>query len=320
MLKVGIVGLGTVGSRRVDQYSQMNQVKLVGVVDKQVEKPMEYTHIFGVKPFFSLEDLVIAENPDVIDVCLPPHKRKAAVIEAALLGKHVICQSPLASSEADAEEMINACEKAGVQLSVCNPLHFSPEYGKVRSLINHHSVGEVGTVRIIRDKYVDRFDYEKSNELLLQLLVNEIGWLQSIFGNVERIYAKGLKQQAELVNVLYVSLRFENGLIAHVNVNVIEGSSKDRLFLEVAGGKGVLSYRSEDAVPITATYYDKTPSKEHKAVNDPYLEGLKDIINNFHSNHQDGQTALLALKYGLAALQSKKNNEVITLLGRGAKV
>ncbi|MCR2821516.1 Gfo/Idh/MocA family protein [Lederbergia panacisoli] len=319
MLKVGIVGVGKVGRRRAHLYSQIDRVKLVGLVDKQDEKALEYAQVFGVKPYSTLEELVAAENPDMIDICLPTFDQKEAAVKAAALGKHVFCQNPIANSEADAKEMILASRKAGVQLFVSNPLQFSPEYEKMKNLINQQSVGRVGTVRIIIDKYVERFDYEKSNELLLQLLVNEIEWLQSIFGNVERIYAKGLKQQNEYVNVIYGSLRFENGLIVHVDAKVIEGSHKDRLFLEAAGEKGVLSYQSEEAVPIYASYYEKTPSSCNKSVYAPYLEELKDVKNHFHSYQHDGQAAFHALKCGLAVFRSIENNEVISL-GQGARV
>jgi len=320
LLKVGIIGIGTVGRYRANLYSKVNEIKLVGLADKHEDKVLEYTQIFGVKAYSTLEELVAAENPDLIDICLPTHLQKEVAVKAAELGKHVFCQAPMAYSEADANEMIVACQKAGVQLLVSNPLHFSPEYVKVKNLIDRHSIGNVGTVRIIRDRYLDRYEQGKSSGLILQSLIHHIEWLQSIFGNIKRVYAKRLKQKTESIDVAYVSLRFENGLIAHINANVIEGSSKDRIFLEAAGDKGVLSYHSEDAVPIYTSYFENIALRENRPVNDPYLEEIKELMNQVSSYQQDGQVALNALKCGLAVMESLKSNEVITLLDQEARV
>ncbi|MBS4179008.1 Gfo/Idh/MocA family protein [Lederbergia citrea] len=314
-MKVGIVGGCKVGKYRAELYSQINHVELVGIVDIQEEEG-------SMEAYSTLEQLVEAENPDIIDICLPTYLQREYVVKAAAFGKHVICQSPMSHSETDANDMIHACQEAGVHLMISNPLIISPEYSKVKNMIEQNAIGNVGTVRIIKDRNFPK-ETEKSGEIILQL-VNDIQWLQSLFGNIERVYAKGLNEEALPIDVTYMSLRFENGVIAHVNGNWLAASGDDRLFLEVAGEKGVISYHSEEAIPIFASYYENQPVKEKKYTysSNPSLEELKYFVNCIESDvpKQDAFASFNALKCGLAAIKSIKDNKVITFLDRRTTV
>lgn len=79
--------------------------------DCQAEVP------FAIKPtaLGSYEELLASEDVDAVYIALPTVLRKEWVIRAADAGKHVLCEKPIAVTTADAEEMIAACERNGVQ-------------------------------------------------------------------------------------------------------------------------------------------------------------------------------------------------------------
>src|SRR5215203_4864161 len=70
----------------------------------------------------------IANNPDIdiVYVVLPPSMHHEYVIRAAKAGKHVWCEKPMALTEKECREMIDACRGAGLTLGIGYRLHHEP--------------------------------------------------------------------------------------------------------------------------------------------------------------------------------------------------
>ncbi len=77
---------------------------------------------------------------------LPNFLHAEYTIRAAGAGKHVICEKPMAMNAAEARQMITACERAGVQLSVGYRLYFEPHHLEMRRLAADPSFGAVKVI------------------------------------------------------------------------------------------------------------------------------------------------------------------------------
>lgn len=84
------------------------------------------------------------ETIDAVYIPLPNHLHKEWTIRAAEAGKHVLCEKPLALDAAEAQEMVDACEKAGVKLAEAFMYRHHPRYRKVLDVI---ASGEIGQLR-----------------------------------------------------------------------------------------------------------------------------------------------------------------------------
>lgn len=309
MLKVGIISAGSVVEKRAELYANVNHVSLTGIAMIDGTEALQNQ---ALQVYSSLEDLLHDAEVDLVDIELPATLQKEAILQAAQAGKHIICQSPIASSIEEAKEVIALCEEAGVHLLVRNELAFSSEYKKVADLINQGAVGEVGTVRMIKDIH----NAKTAEESIFVPLVQDIQWLQSLFGNVKRVYAKGLKSQDAPIDVAYISLRFDSGLITHITYHRFAEHVKERLFLEAAGGKGVISYDSTDVVPVAATYFGTESEDETRSyVADPALENIKHLLNQIQNDNIEYsiKDIVHALNCSLAVMESIEENKVIHL-------
>ena len=85
----------------------------------------------GIRAFGSLEQLI--ESVDVVHVNTPPYAHEPVAVAALAAGKFVICEKPLALSEADCDEMIQAMEKAGVPFYTAFCYRFSGSALKTQS-------------------------------------------------------------------------------------------------------------------------------------------------------------------------------------------
>lgn len=98
----------------------------------------------GVDYVDSYEEL-FAAGVDAVLVCSENTRHRELVELAAHHGAHVLCEKPLATTVADAEAMIAACDAAGVNLMVAYPVRFSPDFVSLREA---YRSGQLGTIVI----------------------------------------------------------------------------------------------------------------------------------------------------------------------------
>jgi len=330
MIRVLVIGAGTMGRAHASAYAVMPGVKLVGIADIQADKASGLAAKWSTRAFPSFEEAVQElglAGIDVIDICLPTPLHKELVVKSADAGKHVICEKPIARSAEDAAFMIRYCREKGVRLFVGHVLRFFPEYVKAKALLDQGSIGKPAVIRAGRgggypigwnDWYSD---FGTSGGVTLDVMIHDFDYLRWCFGEVERVYAKGLhgRHQAQLDYAL-VTLRFRSGVIAHVEGTwAHEGFS---MYFEMAGTTGVIDYDSRTDTPIV--YKSRRQSEtvpgvivpESPLAQSPYYRELA----HFMSCIQDGseplvtaEDALEALRISLAALSSMSSGQPVLL-------
>jgi predicted dehydrogenase len=100
----------------------------------------------GVTYADSYEDL-LAWKPDAVIVTTENSRHRSVVELFASAGVHILCEKPLATSVADGEAMIAACQRSGSILMVAHPVRFSPAYRAARELVQSGAIGRVVTVQ-----------------------------------------------------------------------------------------------------------------------------------------------------------------------------
>ena len=131
-LGVALLGLGRYATNELaPAFKQTRLCQLTGVVSGHPEKAAQWAAQYNLpkKNLYNYDNFdSIANNPDIdiVYVVTPPALHPEYVIRAAKAGKHVISEKPMATSVADCQAMIDACNKAGVKLSVGYRMHFDP--------------------------------------------------------------------------------------------------------------------------------------------------------------------------------------------------
>ncbi|MDX1638387.1 MAG: Gfo/Idh/MocA family oxidoreductase [Balneolaceae bacterium] len=148
-LGVALVGLGSYANGQLAPALQKTKFcRLSGIVTGTPEKRDIWGKKYGIPEsnMYNYENYDrIADNDDIdiIYVVLPNAMHAEYTIRAAEAGKHVICEKPMATSVADAEEMVEACRSAGVKLSVGYRLHFTPHHQEIMRIGQEEPYGSV---------------------------------------------------------------------------------------------------------------------------------------------------------------------------------
>jgi predicted dehydrogenase len=326
-LRVGLVGAGFMGGVHLNAYAGITEVEVVGVADARVEAAVAGAKMVGARPYASYEELVSAEDVEVVDVCLPTALHRDLALRAAGEGRHVILEKPIARTMEDAQEIVEAFSDDGPRLFVGHVVRFFPEYVGIKEKIEAGDLGTVGVVRTSRrspfllgwnDWYAD---WRMSGGVLLDLVIHDFDFLRWALGEVERIYARGmLGREYNRLDYVLVTLRFENGAIAHV-----EGHwgypGPFNYSIEVAGSSALVTVDSREPAPLELTGDTATPGDvpDLASGKSPYAKELEHFIHCIATGEEpivQSQDACEALRIGLAATESVLTGEPITLGGR----
>jgi predicted dehydrogenase len=275
----------------------------------------------GARPYASYDELVAAEDVEVVDICLPTAFHKDFALKAAGEGKNVILEKPIARTSEDAREILDAFSGEGPRIFVGHVVRFFPEYVGIKEKIDAGELGRIGVVRTSRrspflrgwnDWYAD---WRASGGVLVDLLIHDFDFLRWALGDVERVYARGvLGREYNRLDYALVTLRFEGGAIAHV-----EGHwgfpGPFNYSIEVAGSRALLTMDSTE--PATLEMIGaQSEASDLASGTSPYEVQLAHFIRCISTGEEPvvrARDACEALRISLAATESVLTGEPVTL-------
>jgi 1,5-anhydro-D-fructose reductase (1,5-anhydro-D-mannitol-forming) len=147
-LRWGLVGLGSLAANGImPAAGRARHSAVVAGATRDAAKGRAFGDRFGI-PRIHADWAALLRDPEVdaVFVMTPNDRHRDVVLAAAAAGKHVLCEKPLAMTEADAAAMIAACEGAGVMLRLGLHLRFERFLDRVAEVLRS---GEIGTVRAL---------------------------------------------------------------------------------------------------------------------------------------------------------------------------
>ena len=127
-----VVGLGRLAVRQIlPAMGKSKYTRPVALVSGDRAKALKLAAQYGISEK-SVYDYAtydqLAQNPEVqaIYIVLPNSMHAEYVVRGARAGKHILCEKPMATSAADCERMIAACDKAGVKLMIAYRSQYEP--------------------------------------------------------------------------------------------------------------------------------------------------------------------------------------------------
>ena len=144
-LNIAVVGAGIYGKNHLDAYTSNPNVNLVAVCDLKKEITDKVEQDYQVKTYNDMEEMLKSEEIDAISVATPDPYHKDPVMTAIRYGKDVLVEKPLATTSADAYDIIEAAEKAGVRVMVDYHKRWDPA-----SIAVKNKLADAGTGKPVR--------------------------------------------------------------------------------------------------------------------------------------------------------------------------
>jgi len=142
MVNIGIIGAGGFSLFSVDAFLKTGTASVYGVYDIDKDKANAFQEKFGGKVFTNLEDMLKAQEIELIYISTPPFLHYEQSRKALEAGKHVICEKPAALKASEAKELLDMAAAKQLLYAVNLMQRYNPLFRQVQQIIQKQILGE----------------------------------------------------------------------------------------------------------------------------------------------------------------------------------
>ncbi len=233
-VQVGIIGFGFMGTTHFDIYKNSEKSKVVAMADVDLAKRAgDISTVFanigdgdnskpvdlaGIKTYADGMDLINDPNVEMVDICVPVYLHKQYALAAISAGKNVMCEKPLARTSAEAQEIADAAERAGVKLMAGMCIRFWPEYKHALETVKSGTAGRIISAAFKRvSPDMNNIGWENwfmnadlSGGALLDLHLHDVDFILQLIGMPKAVTAFGTTVHSDH-GIDHVMARYDYG-------------------------------------------------------------------------------------------------------------
>ncbi len=245
MVRVGVIGCGTISHAHLRSYAKAPQAHVVAVADTRLHAAAEHARQFGATPFTDYGAMLDGADLDAVSICTPPPSHREIAERAAARGLHMLCEKPLAMSVDEGEAMVAAAKRANVVLmtAFCNrfytPIAKAKEWldaGKLGPL--HHLRLRFAGVELMAGTWLA--DPAQGGGILWESGQHYVDLFRYLVGEMKEIYAKGgtLAQDIPGADTVAFMAESVDGVVGAMEGSWSSPHSEKRV--EIYGEKGAI--------------------------------------------------------------------------------
>ena len=333
MLKVGVIGVGSISEMHIRPYLENKEVKLVALCDIHEGRLAEKGKLYGVNQLYNnYQDLLNDKNIDAVSICTWNNTHAEISIAALEAGKHVLVEKPLSMTVEEAIAVEVAAEKSGKTVQVGFVRRHADNAKILKRFIDD---GELGEIYYAKGSYLRRLgnpggwfsDPKKSGggplidlgvhmiDIMWYLMgkprpVSVSGNTYSKLGNRSHIenlsfykaadYDPTLNDVEDLTNAL---IRFENGASLFVDVSFALQAKNDETTVKLFGEKGGAEIEPELALVTEKnnTILNITPQIDNLGFD--FVKSFANEINHFVECCQKGEETIAPVADGVQVMK-----------------
>jgi len=160
-IKIGLVGYGRAGKcLHVEPLLQRADFKIVAICDVLKDRRLLAAAHAGCKTYTKIEDLIADPEVELVDIAHRSHLHAADTMKALRAKKHVFLEKPMATTVADAKKLKAMSDRGPAKLFVRLNRRLDPDFLHVREIMKSGILGDIYQVRLNRDCFVTRDDWQ----------------------------------------------------------------------------------------------------------------------------------------------------------------
>ena len=331
LLNIGIIGAGRIGKVHTESLAyRIPGARVLAIADVNLDAARQVAAQFGI-PVATVDYREVLANPDIqaVLICSATDTHARFTQEAALAGKHIFCEKPIAHALAEIDQALAAVAQAGVKLQVGFNRRFDANFRRVRHAIETGEIGEPALMHIVsRDPAPPPVSYVKvSGGMFLDMTIHDFDMARFLIGaEVEEVYTQAgvtvdpAIGEAGDVDTAVVMLKFSNGVIGTID-NCRRAAYGYDQRVEVLGSKGSISTMNN--YPNAAVVSDGASVRRDLPLNffmDRYTESFcvelsafVDAVLHDRPVPVTGEDARVPVVMGLAAGKSYREGRPVKL-------
>jgi predicted dehydrogenase len=273
-MKFLVVGLGSMGKRRVRNLLELKVDEIIGY-DIREDRRKESANLYPIKITGDFES-AINMKPSAIIISTPPDKHLEYAIRAANNDIHFFTEVNTMKPD-ELQIIIDLLKRKKITGLPSTNLMFHPSVVKIRNLIRNNEIGKILSFNFHSGSYLpdwhpwekleDYYVYKKETGGGRDQIAWELSWILALMGKPKTIFAMTKKLaefQAEIFDMYDLLIQFENNSIGHVMVDVIQ-RPPGRTF-EISGENGYIRWDYDNKLvrlfSVNTNAWKEYPEKE----------------------------------------------------------
>ncbi|MGI8527009.1 MAG: Gfo/Idh/MocA family oxidoreductase [Pseudolabrys sp.] len=295
-LRIGVIGVGIMGSNHARVFAGLSGATLVGVADPDPKQVEFVAGTLGCGGVANVGEL-LALGVDAVTIAAPTHLHHEIALACITRGIHVMVEKPIASTIEEGRDIIAAARRAGVTLMVGHVERFNPAVEAIREAVRNEDILSIAITR------VGPFPPRMSNVgVVIDLAVHDIDLIRW-FTNSEIVEVQPQLSNAvaEREDIALLQFRTASGVLAHINTNWLT-PFKARNVVVATRGKYVMGdLLTRQVTECYGFQPDGSYSMRHLSVG--HAEPLRSELLAFMSAVRTGEKPAVTGEEGVASLE-----------------
>jgi predicted dehydrogenase len=205
-VRVGIIGVGYLGTQHARILSYLEEADLKGVADVDFKKAVEIGNRHGVAYYQNYEDMM--DEVDAVIVATPTSEHFSISLNLLSNGKSVLVEKPITETVEQAERLVEEAKAGGRVFQVGHLERFNPAVEAVETMIREPRFIEVQRLGSFSARSLDI-------DVVLDLMIHDLDIIMALIKDeVSVIRATGIHVLSEKVDIANARLEFKGGCVA----------------------------------------------------------------------------------------------------------
>ncbi len=305
IIKVGVIGVGSIGIHHARIFSDLRNAELIGVVDANFSRAKKIAKTYGCSAYKDFMHVI--DKVDAVSIAVPTTMHYKIAMKFLKSNKDILIEKPITSTVDEAAKLISEGAKRGLIIQVGHLERFNAGLNLMSSMIK--------TPRFIESVRLSPFLGRGTDvDVTLDLMIHDIDIILSLLkSDISELRATGSKVLTDNLDIAYAWLEFENGCIAEVVASRIAGEKTRHLKVFQQNAYLKLDYQTQE-VTCRRSLKGRVKSEKRKPKQkEPLKEQLVSFLESVMKRSQpvvsavDGKKALeVALRISSMINKKKK--------------
>lgn len=333
MLKVAVIGVGSMGKNHARVYQELPKARLVALADTNLSLAESVSSRYGGEVFQDYRHMLESVRPDAVSIAVPTADHEQVALDTLASGAHIIIEKPIAATMEQGLRVINEAKSKDLKLMVGHVVRFNPAIQELRKQLTEDALGRIYQIVCRR---VGPFPARiRDVGVVIDLAPHDLDIMRFLTGmDPQRIYAEtGQRIHTEHEDLLLGLLRFPTGITGGLEINWLSPSKVREVF--VLGERGM--FRVDD---LTQDLYFSENAQANGSLW-PGLRNLKGVSEGSMTRYPikryeplkaeldafltavledsrvpvSGEDGLAALRLALALVESGRTHQVVEVTG-----
>ena len=244
--KIGVIGAGGIVSAAHLPAYDLAGLKIAGITDLNLEKAGELAATHKIERVYDTVDQLLDDPTiEVVDIAVPAAAQPEILLRAVKAGKHVLAQKPLATSVAEAQNLLDEVSKTDRVVAVNQQLRFDEGMAAAYKMVRDGWIGEVSnfSITVNLDTPWELWDWAQQMEKL-EIMVHSIHYhdvVRWFMGEPARVFALAGRTagQSPIGETRTISsYAFDSGATALVHANHVNRGGDNLAEFRIDGDQG----------------------------------------------------------------------------------